>query len=172
MTSARRLALGLASTPALLVAAALPAHASGSAHFIKSATSASQSGASVTVAFKEAGLASGSHETVTVSALAATAYECVNGGGKNPSASNKHTFNTSVSKSGVFTADKNGNITGSETLSPPSAASLGFGCPSGQTVTFVSVSYSNLRIGDSTSGASTSFSGTYSYTNPNAPAVR
>lgn len=172
MISARRLALGLASAPALLVVAALPAHASGSAHFIKSATSASQSGANVTVSFKEAGLASGSTETVTVSATAATTYECVNGGGKNPSASNKHTFNTSVSKSGVFSADKNGNVNGSETLSPPSAKSLGFSCPSGQTVTFVSVSYSNLKVVDSTSGASTSFSGTFSYTNPSAPAVR
>ena len=172
MTSVRRLAFGVASAPALLLAAALPAHASGSAHFIKSATSASQSGANVIVSFKEAGLSSGSHETVTVSALTSTAYECVNGGGKNPSASNKRSFTTTVSKSGVFTADRNGNITGSETLSPPSAASLGFSCPSGQTTTFVSVSYSGLKVTDSTSGASTSFSGTFSYANPSAPAVR
>jgi hypothetical protein len=170
-TLARRLLLATASAPALLVAVALPANA-GNAQFIKPATSASQSGTTVTVSFKEAGLASGSVETVSVSALTSTAYECVNGGGKNPSASNKRSFTTTVRKSGTFSADRNGNVVGSETLSPPSAASLGFSCPSGQQTTFVSVSYSNLTVKDTTSGAGTTFSGTFSYTNPAAPAVR
>ena len=93
--------------------------------------------------FKEAGLPSGAVETITSSASATTTYECVNGGGHNPSASNKTTTKSEVSKTGTFTADKNGNVVGSQTLSPPSAASLGFSCPPGQTVTFVSVSYTN-----------------------------
>jgi hypothetical protein len=143
--------------------------ASGSAHFIKHATTATLSGADLTVSFKEAGLASGAVETVTVSATATTTYECVNGGGKNPSASNKTTTQTAVSASGSFTADKNGNITGSLSLSPPSAGDLGFSCPPGQTVTFVSVSYSNVTLLDSTSGATQSFPGTFTYTNPSAP---
>ena len=107
----------------------VPLASAGNAHFIKNATSASISGSNLTCKFKEAGLASGSVETVTCNATVATTYECVNGGGKNPSASNKKTFVTTVSKSGTFTADKNGNIVGSLTLSPPSAASLGFSCP-------------------------------------------
>jgi hypothetical protein len=143
--------------------------ASGNPHFIKNATSATLSGSSLTVSFKEAGLSSGAVETVTVTATALTTYECVNNGGKNPSASNKTTTETELSTSGTFTADRSGNITGSLTLNPPTAAALGFSCPPGQTVTFVSVSYSNVTITDTTSGATTSFPGTFAYTNPSAP---
>src|SRR5947207_3588273 len=158
---------------ALAVAAiAAPSAFAGNAHFIKNASSASLSGSNLVCQFKEAGLASGSVETVSCNATESVTYECVNGGGKNPSASNKHTFATTASKSGQFTADKNGNIVGSLTLSPASAASLGFSCPPGQTVTFVSVTYSNVTITDSTSGASISVPGTFSYTNPSAPPVR
>jgi hypothetical protein len=146
--------------------------ASGHPHFIKSATSASLNGSKLVVNFKEAGLASGAVETVTVSATETITYECVNGGGMNPSASNKHTFVTTVSQSGTFTANKNGNIVGTLKLSPASAASLGFACPPGQTVTLVSVTYSNITITDSTSGATTSLKGTFTYKNPSAPAVR
>ena len=167
-----RAAVGLAVAPVLVVGAAGASHAAGNAHFIKSATSFTGSGPNVTVKFKEAGLAAGSKETVVVSALAATTYECVNGGGMNPAASNKKTFKTAVSKSGTFTADRSGNIVGSLTLSPPTAAQLGFSCPNGQTVTFVSVSYSNITITDTTSGATTGALGSYSYTNPLAPPVR
>jgi hypothetical protein len=163
-------------TAVMTAAAALAASgamaASGNPHFIKNATSASISGANLVCKFKEAGLASGAVETVSCSATESITYECVNGGGKNPAASNKKTFVTTVSKSGTFTADKNGNIVGSLTLQPASAASLGFSCPPGQTVTFVSVKYSNVSVTDQTSGASASLSGTFSYSNPSAPPVR
>jgi hypothetical protein len=152
-----------------VVAALAPSAIAGNAHFIKSATSASLSGANLVCSFKEAGLESGSTETVTCSANARTTYECVNNGGKNPSASNKTTTDTRVSGSGEFSADKNGNISGSVTLSPPSAASLGFSCPSGQTVTFVSVIYSGVSITDEDSGATASIPGTFTFTNPSAP---
>src|SRR3954447_9996933 len=109
--------------------------ANGNAHFIKNASSASLSGTNLNCKFKEAGLASGSVETVTCSATQTIVYECVNGGGKNPSASNKKTFATTVSKTGTFTADKNGNIVGNLALAPASASSLGFSCPPGQTTT-------------------------------------
>ncbi|MDP9225054.1 MAG: hypothetical protein M3P18_14640, partial [Actinomycetota bacterium] len=151
MTKLRILGISLLAT-ASLMALAIPAQA-GSPHFIKHATNASLSGSNLVVNFKEAGLASGSVETITIDATATTTYECVNGGGKNPAASNKTTTVTHVSESGTFTADKNGNVVGSLTLSPPTAADLGFSCPPGQTVTFVSVTYSNISITDSTSGA-------------------
>jgi hypothetical protein len=141
----------------------------GNAHFIKNATGASLSGSSLVCSFKETGLASGSVETVTCSATEAITYECVNGGGNNPSASNKRTFRTSGSASGSFSADKNGNITGTLTITPKTAASLGFSCPGGQTTTLVSVVYSNVSVTDSTSGASLSIPGTFTYTNPAAP---
>ncbi len=141
----------------------------GNAHFIKSATSASLSGSNLVCSFKETGLASGSTEAVTCSATETVTYECVNNGGKNPSASNKTTTQTQGSASGNFTANKSGNIVGSLTLSPATASDVGFSCPSGQTVTFVSVVYSNVSVTDSTSGATLAISGTFSFTNPLAP---
>jgi hypothetical protein len=153
-------------------AVSVPAATAGNAHFIKNATGASLSGADLVCKFKEAGLESGSVETVTCSATETIVYECVNGGGKNPSASNKKTFVTTASQSGNFTADRNGNIVGSLTLVHASASSLGFSCPPGQTVTLVSVSYSGISISDSTSGASIAVPGTLTFTNPSAPPVR
>jgi hypothetical protein len=163
--------LAVSTTVAALVATGASA-ASGSPHFIKNASSASLSGANLVCQFKEAGLASGAVETVTCSATESVTYECVNGGGKNPSASNKKTFVTTVSKSGTFTADKNGNIVGTLTLTPVSASSVGFSCPPGQTVTFVGVTYSNVTVTDTTSGASIALPGTFTFTNPSAPPVR
>src|SRR2546423_5329310 len=167
----RKITAVLVSAIAVLAVSA-PSAFAGNAHFIKNASSASLSGSNLVCQFKEAGLASGSVETVTCNATESITYECVNGGGKTPSASNKHTFATTASKSGQFTADRNGNIVGSLTATPASAASLGFSCPPGQTVTLVSVTYSNVTIADSTSGASIPISGTFSYTNPSAPPVR
>ena len=160
--------------PLLLVAAMTSSAdaAGGSPHFIKNATSASLSGSTLNVSFKEAGLASGAVETIEVSATVATTYECVNGGGKNPAASNKKTFKTTETTSDTFTADKNGNIVGTLTLAPLTASQVGFSCPPGQTVTFVSVTYSDVRVTDSTSGASLAVPGSFSHTNPSAPPVR
>jgi hypothetical protein len=152
-----------------VVAAIAPSAIAGNAHFIKSATSVSLDGANLVCSFKEAGLESGAVETVRCDADALTTYECVNGGGKNPSASNKTTTKSRVGNSGTFSADKNGNIVGSITVTAPSATALGFSCPSGQTVTFVSVTYSGVTITDTTSGATTTFPGTFTYTNPSAP---
>src|SRR5438067_2044147 len=89
----------------------------GSPHFIKNLTSASLgSGGNLVCSFKEAGLQSGAVETVSCIATEAVTYECVNGGDKNPSASNKHTFQQQTSASGQFTADRNGNINGTLSL--------------------------------------------------------
>jgi hypothetical protein len=150
-------------------AIAVPAAFAGNAHFIKSQSGATLQGANLSCFFKEAGLESGSIENITCSATEAITYECVNNGGHNPSASNKRTFVTTGSASGNFPADRNGNVIGSVTITPASAASLGFSCPSGQTVTFVSVTYSNVSITDNTSGATISIPGTFSFVNPDAP---
>jgi hypothetical protein len=150
-------------------AIAVPVASAGNAHFIKSASGATLSGPDLNCFFKEAGLESGSHETLTCAATEDITYECVNNGGKNPSASNKTAFRTSAEQSGEFTADKNGNLVGTQPLTHASAASLGFSCPSGQTVTLVSVTYSNVTITDETSGASISIPGTFTFTNTSAP---
>jgi hypothetical protein len=159
VTVALTAGLALVATPAL----------AGSPHFIKNATSGSLDGSSLVVSFKEAGLASGSTETITINADELVTYECVNGGSKNPSASNKTTTQTHGSASGNFTADKNGNVIGSLTLAVATADSIGFSCPPGQVTTLVSVTYSNVVLTDSTSGATIGLSGTFTYTNSSAP---
>jgi hypothetical protein len=155
---------------ALLVAAvAIPAaFAGGSPHFINNATSSSIIGSSLVCSFKEAGLSAGSTETITCSATESVTYECVNGGGKNPSASNKTTFQTSGSSSGQFPVDKNGNLVGSQTLDVTSPGALNFSCPKGQSLTLVSVYYTDVMVIDVTSGASASLAD-QSYVNPQAP---
>jgi hypothetical protein len=158
----------IAALSLLLVALAATAALAGNPHFIRNATNATLSGDDLVVNFKEAGLESGSVETVTVSADALTTYQCVNRGGHNPSASNKTTTASELSESDTFRADRSGNITGTQTLSPPTAAELGFSCPSGQRVEFVSVTYSNVMVVDDTSGASIAIPGEFSFTNPNA----
>jgi hypothetical protein len=155
---------------ALVVAAfaASSAFAAGSPHFIKNATSSSISGSSLVCNFKEAGLSAGSTETITCSATEAVTYECVNGGGKNPSASNKTTFQTSGESSGEFTADRNGNLVGSQTLDVVSPEDLNFSCPNGQRLVLVSVFYTDVVVTDETSGASASLAD-QSFVNPSAP---
>jgi len=150
------------------LAASSTAFAGGSPHFINNATVSSISGSSLVCNFKEAGLSAGSTETITCSATETVTYECVNNGGKNPSASNKTTFQIAASSSGEFTADKNGNLVGSQTLDVTSPGALNFSCPKGQTLTLVSVFYTNVTVTDNTSGASASLAD-QSYVNPQAP---
>jgi hypothetical protein len=142
----------------------------GNPHFVSGRVSLS--GASLVCTFKEAGLPSGARETVTLRAVQTITYESVNGGNKNPSAANKKTTQSPSSVSGSFTTDRNGNINGTLTLAPLSASAVGFSSPPGQTTTLVSVIYSNIRLVDSTSGATLSIPGTFTYTNPLAPPVR
>ena len=164
--------ISLGTAGVVLAAGAATAAPKGNPHFIKNATSAAISGSTLTVTFKEAGLPSGSVETVVIEATVTTVYACVNNGGKNPTASNKRSFTTTETESGQFTADRNGNIVGSLSLTPPSASEVGFSCPPGQTVTLISVRYTDVSITDLTSGATLSLPGTFSYTNPNAPRLR
>jgi hypothetical protein len=132
----------------------------GNPHFIKNATSATRSGDNLVVTFKEAGLESGSVETVVVSALATASFECINGGDKNPKAANKETVSDEVSASDTFTADKSGNIVGTLTLEPPGPGD--FSCPPGQDLSGpLNVSYTNVVVNDTTSGATISLRGTF-----------
>ena len=78
-------------------------------------------------------------------------YVCVNGGGRVPSAVNKTTLVGNLESSAVFPAAKNGKATGSLLTGPlPSsaqaAATTGFRCPSGQTLAFDRVIFSNMVL--------------------------
>jgi hypothetical protein len=158
----RRTLVVVAAAAALVLASAGAASAAGSAHFIKSATSASLSGTSLVVQFKEAGLSSGSTETITATAQLDATYQCVNNGGHVPSDPKKTTISTDVSKSGDFTAGKNGNVSGSLTLNAPAAADV-LDCPGGQTSTLVSGTWSDVSISDEDSGAFLALSGSFSF---------
>lgn len=132
----------------------------GNPHFIKNATSASLSGSSLVVSFKETGLPSGATEYVTASATFSGTYQCLNKAGHNPS-DIKKTTGGKVYASGFFTAGDNGNITGSLTLTPDDPDAV-LDCPSGQTATLTAWLYTNVVITDETSGASLAISGSFS----------
>ena len=133
----------------------------GNPHFIKNASSATLSGSDLTVKFKETGLPSGATETITVTAKLTATYQCINNGGHNPTDPKKTTIHIDVSQSGEFTADKNGNISGSLSVSAPAAATV-LDCPSGQTATLTAWSYTNVTVTDQDSGATLSIAGTFS----------
>lgn len=141
----------LAATIALSAGPALAANP----HF--QYASAVRSGDNLVVSFKEAGLGNTAVQ-VTASATATATYACINGGNKNPSAANKRSFSSTVSRSGYFTP-RNGQITGSLTVTPPPAPA-NF-CPSGQTMTRTSLTYTNVMVTDATSRKSIAVAGTF-----------
>lgn len=141
----------IAAVCAALLFTTTAAHA-GSAHFIANQTSASQSGTTLTVKFKEAGLESGSVETIQITAHLDATYSCVNNGNKVPSDPKKTTVDQDFKTQGSFPVDKNGNLNGSLSLSPPAASSV-LSCPGGQTATLISAVWSDVSIDDLTSGA-------------------
>ena len=145
LTAATVLAVGLFAQAAI---AANP-------HFVRA--SATRQGNSLVVSFKEAGL--GNNQTVTIQASAdfTRTDSCVNKGGKVPSDPKKIVTHGTTSKSGSFTSDKNGNITGSLTLT----TSTTLQCPPGQRATLISLSFSNVRVTDLTNNVSRSISGSF-----------
>jgi hypothetical protein len=152
----KRLLVVLCAPLLLLVAMASAAHAV-SPHFVRA--SADLDGANLVVSFKEAGLGTNQLINYTASADATATYVCVNNGGGNPSAQNKTTVSGPVSASGTFSSGKNGQVTASLTLSPPSAG--GFSCPPGQDLEIAQVVYTNVAITDTTNGITEPIPGTF-----------
>ena len=149
----RRISVGVILLASLCMAGLAIA---ANAHFITA--SATRIGDNVSVSFKEAGL--GNTQTVTVQASAQTtaSYACFNNAQKNPAAANKRTVQSLVSASGNFTADKNGSVSGTLTLTPPDP---NFSCPAGQTLVRQSLTYTNVTVTDQTSNVSKSIPGTF-----------
>jgi hypothetical protein len=148
----RKLLLAVPLTLAALLIAA-PAAFAVNAHFVSA--SASLSGTNLVVSFKEAGLGTNQLIGYTTSANATEIVVCVNKGGANPSASNKTTISGPVSASGTFSSGKNGNVTASLTLMPPSIPST-FSCPGGQKEETAQVTYTGVTLSDTTNGISVS----------------
>jgi hypothetical protein len=67
--------------------------------------------------------------------------------------------NGPVTATGTFSSGKNGSISQSLTLEPPSPGS--FSCPGGQTLVLASVSYTNVTINDTTNGVTEDIPGTF-----------
>ena len=103
------------------------------------------SGANLVVEFKEAGLGTNQQITYMATADGTATYVCVNGGNKNPSASNKTTVSGPVSATGTFSSGKNGQVTASLTLNPPGPG--GFSCPNGQHLEGNRTSELHQRVG-------------------------
>ncbi len=148
---------GLVTLTLVVMGLTAPAALASSPHFIKA--SASLSGTDLLVSFKEAGLGDNLLISYTASADATATYVCVNNGGANPSAQNKETVDGPVSASGTFSSGKNGTISQTLTLHPPSAGS--FSCPNGQKLKIAEVSYTNVAITDTTNGVTESIPGTF-----------
>jgi hypothetical protein len=153
----KRLVFSLFASLFLALAFGAPAHAA-SPHFVRA--SADLSGTNLTVSFKEAGLGDNQLITYVASADSTATYVCVNRGGANPSAQNKTTVSGPVSATGTFSSGKNGQVTASLTLNPPSAGS--FSCPPGQRIDIAEVSYTNVVITDTTNNVMESIPGTFS----------
>jgi hypothetical protein len=144
----------LVATAALVVMLATAAVAlADSPHFIRSSSAINNNG-SLVVSWKEAGLGDNQLISYVATADSTATYVCVNNGGGNPSAKNKTTVSGPVSAEGTFSSGKNGQITESLTLGPPSAGS--FTCPPGQSLQLALVSYSNITLTDTTNGISIS----------------
>lgn len=141
-------AAAVTATAALAVPAALAVNA----HFISASASLNNDG-TLTANFKEAGLGTNQNIDYALTADGTATYVCVNKGGANPSAQNKTTVNGPVSATGSFNSGKNGNVTGSLTVSPPPSD---ISCPKGQTLQLASASYENVTLTDVTNGISVS----------------
>jgi hypothetical protein len=86
--------------------------------------------------------------TYRASSVLTAVFGCVNNGSKNPSAGNKVTMTAPVSAEATLTADRNGRISGSLVVDTGSVVPQGLSCPSGQTVTALSATFSEIRLTD------------------------
>jgi hypothetical protein len=159
MRPLRRLGSALVLAIALLALTVSTAFAAN-AHFISASAAFAGSDPNLNVSFKEAGLGDNLNITYVASADGTAVYACINGGGNHPSATNKETVNGPVSATGTFSSGKNGSISQTLTIHPPSAGD--FHCPGGQKLVLAFVSYSHVAITDTTDGVTQAIAGTFS----------
>jgi len=109
------------------------------------------------------GLQSGASDIVHGYANVTAVYACVNRGGNAPRAANKRTtYKHPTVGTATAQAKGNGSVTGKIFLPVPQDPS--FSCPNGQTKALMSVQYSNVRVQESSSDASTAVPGTFQKT--------
>ncbi|MFC6990500.1 hypothetical protein ACFQH3_01085 [Haladaptatus sp. GCM10025707] len=160
VTPTRRTVLKVTGSTLLASVAFATTGAAANPHFIRASASGPDNRGDLRVSFKIAGLGQNVTTTVTASADASALYACINGGGKNPSAANKREETGRVEASGEFTSGRNGQITGSLTLSPPEST---LECPPGQRHVLAEVTYTNVAVSEPEAGTE-SIEGTFSRT--------
>jgi hypothetical protein len=106
---------------------------------------------SLTVNFKETGLEPNQLINDALTADVTATYVCVKSGSHEWSAQDKNTVAGPVSASGTFNSGKNGEVTTSLTVSPPSSE---ISCPPKQNLELASVSHTNVVLTDTTNDVS------------------
>jgi hypothetical protein len=129
-------------------------------HFIRESASIDHSG-NLVVKWKEAGLGNNLNIDYVAAADANGFYACINRGGNHPQAANKEEFSGPVSETGTFNSGKNGHITASLTVSPPSPT---LSCPGNQRLVLACVSYDNITLDDITTPLQAGIPGSLSKT--------
>ena len=126
------------------------ATASAAANFKSSSFSVNNQGQLV-CSYDVSGLGNVSSALGTCGGSSTAVYQCINNGGKNPSAGNKST-STGEEGTSQQVPVHNGRATGSLTVGPAGPGT--FGCPGGQTLYLVSSCFTNvsMNIGGATVG--------------------
>jgi len=109
----------------------------------------------------EVGLGSGTFVVYVAAADVTTTAQCVNGGGKNPSATNK-SFSGEVESTATNQADQSGKITTQLTIYAVPALF----CPAGQSTVIATATFSNVTLTDTTNGVVGHVPGTFVYVAP------
>lgn len=158
MTRLVRTAAALAVVIAIFAFSAVASAASP--HFVRASASGPNNAGQLLVSFKEAGLGDNQLIRYVASANGTATYACINGGDRHPQATNKERVSGPVSATGTFRSGKNGSISQTLTLNPPSAGS--FSCPPGQRLVLADVSYIDVAITDTTNDVTEGITGTFS----------
>jgi hypothetical protein len=109
----------------------------------------------------EVGLGSGATVVYVASADVNTTATCFNGGGKNPSATNKN-FSGELESTATNQADNSGKISTELIL----YALPALFCPAGQSVVITGATFTNVTLTDTTNGVVGHVPGTFVYVAP------
>jgi hypothetical protein len=130
------------------------------AHFVPGGTSSSVNATTgaLTVNFHEAGLGDSESVDATLTADANATYQWFNHGGNKPQGV-PFNVNQTISASGTFTSDQNGQIDGSLTVNPPRVDEFLATNHAANWIPLLTVSYTNVVVTDTTNGVSTADAG-------------
>jgi len=124
------------------------------AHFVSASSVVSDSTGVLTVNFHESGLGNNQQVVLTLTGEAHAVYQWYNHGGQNPMGE-PFNVNETFSVTGTFQSDKNGNVKGSFSVSPPGVDAFFSTQHAANWVPKLTISYTDVGIVDTTNGAST-----------------